>query len=234
MSDGLLPFKGLAWGAAAITIAVAVFPTASTFSFDALRTTWKFSTQSDPIRTFKRKSGTTTTTGGTTTDDDWYVHDYHHHYDADHHRCGLPRADDDSVELHHQQRAGSGQHSRVGCSGLRRRVPLHLQSGSGQSRRSDRLSRTAWRVAPPPVLRQHDRGRLFDLREPALRTAALPACRRSTARAIGCLPCSTAQVMWFGRTMSRSTTSAARRAIRSSPTRRTRNIRARRFRCRTG
>ena len=38
MSDGLLPFKGLAWGAAAIAIGFAAFPTDSTFSFDALRT----------------------------------------------------------------------------------------------------------------------------------------------------------------------------------------------------
>src|SRR5438874_24976 len=68
MSDGFLPFKGLAWGAAAIGIGVAVLPTASPFSFDALRTTLSTSTQSDPIRTFKKKSGGTTTgTGGTTT-----------------------------------------------------------------------------------------------------------------------------------------------------------------------
>src|SRR3954465_5166193 len=68
MSDGFLPFKGLAWGAAAIAIGVAVLPTTSNFSFDALRTTLRISTQSDPIRTFKRKSGgTTTTTGGTPT-----------------------------------------------------------------------------------------------------------------------------------------------------------------------
>jgi hypothetical protein len=71
MSDGLLPFKGLAWGAATIAIGVALMPTTSNFSFDALRTTLRISTQSDPIRTFKKRSGGTTTggttTGGTTT-----------------------------------------------------------------------------------------------------------------------------------------------------------------------
>src|SRR5436309_462607 len=58
MSDGLLPFKGLAWGAAAIAIGVAVIPTGSNFSFDSLRTT---------LRTKKPGGGTTTGTGGTTT-----------------------------------------------------------------------------------------------------------------------------------------------------------------------
>src|SRR5437763_14756788 len=58
MSDGFLPFKGLGWGAAAIALGVAVVPTASTFSFDSLRTT---------LKTRKSGGGTTTGTGGTTT-----------------------------------------------------------------------------------------------------------------------------------------------------------------------
>jgi len=58
MSDGFLPFKGLGWGAAAIALGVAIVPTASTFSFDSLRTT---------LKTKKTGGGTTTGTGGMTT-----------------------------------------------------------------------------------------------------------------------------------------------------------------------
>src|SRR5439155_6309354 len=70
MSDGFLPFKGLAWGAAALAVGAAVMPSASSFSFDALRT----SIQTEPGRLKKRTSYTptptptpTTTTTGTTT-----------------------------------------------------------------------------------------------------------------------------------------------------------------------
>ena len=66
MSDGYLPFKGLALGAAAIAVGVAAIPSTSKFSFDSMT-----SIEKDPLR-FTKKSGstsggTTTTSGGTTT-----------------------------------------------------------------------------------------------------------------------------------------------------------------------
>jgi hypothetical protein len=67
MNDGFVAFKGLAWGAAAIAVGVAVIPSASSFSFDALRTTFKSSLQTEPTRTRKKTSYTPTPTPTTTT-----------------------------------------------------------------------------------------------------------------------------------------------------------------------
>ena len=62
MSEGFLPFKAVAIGAAAIAAGAALMPAASKFSFNHLST----STQSDPLRFTKKSGSGGTTSGGTT------------------------------------------------------------------------------------------------------------------------------------------------------------------------
>ena len=82
MSDGFLPFKGLAWGVAALAAGAAVMPATSSAGFDALIRT---AIQTEPGRLKKRISSTPTSTARNSHS---HSHsDTHSHADADAAAC---------------------------------------------------------------------------------------------------------------------------------------------------